>query len=271
MADGFDAVYGSGLVDKVLIPSLLAPLFGIFGAALLMTILLWVIRAGRRTVNRCSAACSSSRRASSPSRTGRTTRRRRWGSSRSRWSRPVASVRISTVRPWVVVSAAAAIAAGTYAGGWRIIRTLGQRIAKLQPPQGFSAETATVNPLSDRPLRLPGIDDAHDLWLRPRGRCDPPAFCGSLGSCRQHPACVAATIPCAGLVGAGMQLVTRIPGGAVIVFLLVLADRRDGVPCAPLGDAQAPRLPRRLACLAPLAAGPRRRPAIVFARMFSTR
>ena len=29
MADGFDAVYGSGLVDKVLIPSLLAPLFGI--------------------------------------------------------------------------------------------------------------------------------------------------------------------------------------------------------------------------------------------------
>src|SRR5919106_6570530 len=45
---------------------------------------------------------------------------------------------------WVIVSAAAAMAAGTYAGGWRIIRTLGQRVAKLEPPQGFAAETATA-------------------------------------------------------------------------------------------------------------------------------
>jgi PiT family inorganic phosphate transporter len=44
---------------------------------------------------------------------------------------------------WVIVSSAAAIAAGTYAGGWRIIKTLGQRIAKLDPPQGFAAEAST--------------------------------------------------------------------------------------------------------------------------------
>ena len=36
------------------------------------------------------------------------------------------------------------MAAGTYAGGWRIIRTLGSRIAKLEPPQGFSAQTSTA-------------------------------------------------------------------------------------------------------------------------------
>src|SRR3990172_1197676 len=36
---------------------------------------------------------------------------------------------------WVIISAAAAMAAGTYAGGWRIIKTLGQRVAKLDPPQ----------------------------------------------------------------------------------------------------------------------------------------
>ena len=35
-----------------------------------------------------------------------------------------------------------AMAAGTYAGGWRIIKTLGQRIAKIDPPQGFAAQTA---------------------------------------------------------------------------------------------------------------------------------
>ena len=42
---------------------------------------------------------------------------------------------------WVIVSAAMAMALGTYAGGWRIIKTLGQRIAKLDPPQGFAAQT----------------------------------------------------------------------------------------------------------------------------------
>jgi PiT family inorganic phosphate transporter len=46
------------------------------------------------------------------------------------------------VPTWVVVSAATAIALGTYAGGWRIIRTLGTRIIKMDPPQGFAAQGA---------------------------------------------------------------------------------------------------------------------------------
>jgi PiT family inorganic phosphate transporter len=43
---------------------------------------------------------------------------------------------------WVIMSAAAAIALGTYWGGWRIIRTTGMRIIKMDPAQGFSAEGA---------------------------------------------------------------------------------------------------------------------------------
>jgi inorganic phosphate transporter, PiT family len=43
---------------------------------------------------------------------------------------------------WVVVSAAAAIAFGTYIGGWRIIRTMGTRIIKMDAAQGFSAQGA---------------------------------------------------------------------------------------------------------------------------------
>jgi inorganic phosphate transporter, PiT family len=43
---------------------------------------------------------------------------------------------------WVKIAAALTIAAGTYAGGWRIIRTLGQRIYKLQPEHGFAAQIA---------------------------------------------------------------------------------------------------------------------------------
>jgi phosphate/sulfate permease len=42
---------------------------------------------------------------------------------------------------WVVMVAALAIGLGTYAGGWRIIRTLGSRIAQLEPVDGFAAQT----------------------------------------------------------------------------------------------------------------------------------
>ncbi|MBS45192.1 MAG: anion permease [Nocardioides sp.] len=42
---------------------------------------------------------------------------------------------------WVVLSAATALAAGTYVGGWRVIRTLGQRLIDLDPPRGFVAES----------------------------------------------------------------------------------------------------------------------------------
>jgi PiT family inorganic phosphate transporter len=45
---------------------------------------------------------------------------------------------------WVILSAGAAIAAGTYAGGWRIIRTMGTGITDVKPAQGFAAETAST-------------------------------------------------------------------------------------------------------------------------------
>jgi PiT family inorganic phosphate transporter len=43
---------------------------------------------------------------------------------------------------WIVLSCQAAIALGTLFGGWRIVRTMGQRITKLKPFEGFCAETA---------------------------------------------------------------------------------------------------------------------------------
>ncbi|MEY4499853.1 MAG: hypothetical protein RL319_841 [Actinomycetota bacterium] len=44
---------------------------------------------------------------------------------------------------WVMISAAVAIAAGTYAGGWRIIKTMGSGLAEIKPAQGFAAESST--------------------------------------------------------------------------------------------------------------------------------
>jgi PiT family inorganic phosphate transporter len=48
---------------------------------------------------------------------------------------------------WVKVAAGVTIAAGTYAGGWRIIRTLGQRVYKMQPEHGFAAQLAAGSTL----------------------------------------------------------------------------------------------------------------------------
>ncbi|GGC88910.1 phosphate transporter [Tersicoccus solisilvae] len=45
---------------------------------------------------------------------------------------------------WVIAACALAIALGTYAGGWRIIRTLGAGLTEVKPAQGFSAETSTA-------------------------------------------------------------------------------------------------------------------------------
>jgi PiT family inorganic phosphate transporter len=45
---------------------------------------------------------------------------------------------------WIVLSAHAAIALGTLSGGWRIVKTMGQRITKLRPIDGFCAETASA-------------------------------------------------------------------------------------------------------------------------------
>ena len=48
---------------------------------------------------------------------------------------------------WVIVAAATAIALGTWAGGWRIMRTLGRRIIHLDPPRGFAAESVAASVL----------------------------------------------------------------------------------------------------------------------------
>ncbi|HEX9437560.1 MAG TPA: inorganic phosphate transporter [Candidatus Limnocylindria bacterium] len=58
----------------------------------------------------------------------------------------------SNIPTWVIATAATAMAFGTAAGGWRIIRTMGTRLTHLQPVHGFVAETsaATVIEVASR-------------------------------------------------------------------------------------------------------------------------
>jgi PiT family inorganic phosphate transporter len=48
------------------------------------------------------------------------------------------------VDKWVVIACALTMAAGTAAGGWRIIRTMGHKMVRMQPVHGFAAETTAA-------------------------------------------------------------------------------------------------------------------------------
>src|SRR5881409_841477 len=60
---------------------------------------------------------------------------------------PIRGLHVTTpdvIPLWVIFGAYAAIGAGTMAGGWRIVKTMGQRITKLTPFGGFAAETGAA-------------------------------------------------------------------------------------------------------------------------------
>ncbi|HVS54493.1 MAG TPA: inorganic phosphate transporter [Opitutaceae bacterium] len=60
------------------------------------------------------------------------------------WAEFLRVPEFKTIPLWVVVTCAFTMAAGTAAGGWRIIRTMGHKMVKLQPVHGFAAETTAA-------------------------------------------------------------------------------------------------------------------------------
>jgi PiT family inorganic phosphate transporter len=69
----------------------------------------------------------------------------------------------TSIPVWVNFMTAAVLAAGTYAGGWRIIRTLGRRVIHLGPPQGFAAETTASAVLYFATLKGLPISTTHTI------------------------------------------------------------------------------------------------------------
>jgi inorganic phosphate transporter, PiT family len=122
---------------------------------------------------------------------------------------------------WVIVSAALAMGAGTYAGGWRIIRTLGTRIAKIDPPQGFAAQTACAGILWATAHNGFPVSTTHTISGSVLGAGAVKGFSAvRWGVAGNILLAWVLTIPMAALVGAGMQLVTRVPAGDEVVVVL---------------------------------------------------
>jgi PiT family inorganic phosphate transporter len=220
-AHGSEAIQGGGIVEKVLIPSLAAPVLGIVGAGLLMLAIVWIIRRQQPgLVNRVFRRLQIVSAGFVAFTHGTNDAQKTMGII---WLALVASGDLAPDldRPplWVIVSAAAAMGMGTYAGGWRIIRTLGQRVARLEPPQGFAAETSTATILWFTAHYGFPVSTTHTISGSVLGAGAIRGFSAvRWGVAGNILLAWILTLPMAGLIGAAMQVLTRAPGGAALVF-----------------------------------------------------
>jgi PiT family inorganic phosphate transporter len=142
-----EVVQWSGIVEKVVIPMVVSPIVGFLLAYGLMTAILWAFR--RRNpgrVNRGFRIAQTLSAAAMALGHGLQDAQKTMGV--ITLALVVGGYQVGfDVQWWVIVLAASALSAGTYAGGWRIMRTLGRRIVHLDPPRGFAAETTASSVL----------------------------------------------------------------------------------------------------------------------------
>ena len=222
-ASGLDVINWNGIWDKVVIPGVLSPVIGFVLALTMMFAILWMIR--RR----------------SPSRVNRVFRRAQivsgsfvaftHGTNDAQKTMGIIALALIVTghlsedfsRPptWVIVSSALAMALGTYAGGWRIIKTMGTRIAKIDPPQGFAAQTSCAAILWTTAHYGFPVSTTQTITGSVMGAGASRRFSAvRWGVAGNIAVAWVFTLPAAGLVGALMEAVTQLPAGNLIVFLL---------------------------------------------------
>ncbi|MET9292140.1 inorganic phosphate transporter [Streptomyces sp. NPDC003077] len=143
---GGTTVYWSGVIEKVVIPMFLSPVIGLVLGYFVMVVIMWIFRKtnphkakrGFRIAQTVSAAGMALGH-------GLQDAQKTMGV-------VVMALVIADVEGqgdpipvWVKIACALTLSLGTYAGGWRIMRTLGRRIIELDPPQGFAAETTAAS------------------------------------------------------------------------------------------------------------------------------
>jgi PiT family inorganic phosphate transporter len=144
VASGPDAILGEGLLGKVIVPALIAPILAFVVAGIGILIAYRIVgrqRPGPVTRGfRAGQIVSGGLLALAH------------GTNDAQKTMGIITLALvahgnlsadnPTVPTWVVIAAATAIAMGTYSGGWRIIRTMGSRIIRMDAAQGFVAQGA---------------------------------------------------------------------------------------------------------------------------------
>jgi PiT family inorganic phosphate transporter len=138
---GSEMVQWDQLVTKVVLPMISSPIAGFIAAFFVMTGLMWLVRHWRPTrVNRWFRSLQVVSAAWMAFAHGRNDSQNAMGVMTLALL-AYGAIPTFEVPTWVIFTSAAAIALGTYSGGWRIIHTLGSRVIRLTPLHGFAAET----------------------------------------------------------------------------------------------------------------------------------
>ena len=139
---GREGVEWGGLLDKIVIPGIASPILGFAGAFVLLLVLYWVFRwitpGASNRLFRYGQFLSGTWFAFTH------------GANDAQKTMGVIALALFAhgsidefeVPTWVKVAAGLAIALGTYVGGWRIMRTVGQRVFKMEPVDGFAAQVS---------------------------------------------------------------------------------------------------------------------------------
>ncbi|AYN36413.1 MULTISPECIES: inorganic phosphate transporter [Streptomyces] len=211
MSAGWSSVNGSTVVTKVLLPALAAPLVAGIAAAFATRL---TYRLGRGTDEKATA---KGYRAGQIASAGLVSLAH--GTNDAQKTMGIITLALVTggvLSPgsnppvWVITSAGLAIALGTYLGGWRIIRTMGKGLTDLAPPQGFAAQTSAATVI---------LASSHlGFSLSTTQACSGSVMGAGLGrkggvvrwsTATRMFAAWGLTLPAAGLVGAGAQLLTE--------------------------------------------------------------
>lgn len=218
VAGGGDVIEWQGLSGKVLAPSLVAPILGFLTALLLMKLIARLIRhknySHESKVFRRMQIISGGFVAFTH------------GTNDAQKTMGIIALALIAGQPvaefhvplWVVLSAASAMALGTYLGGWRIIDTLGRKLVELNSPQGFAAEASTASLLGlSAHFGFP-VSTTHTI----SGSIIGVGAATNRTKVRWKVAkdiliawCV--TIPIVALIGGLMQLMSLLPQGTVFV------------------------------------------------------
>ncbi|MGK4582401.1 anion permease [Kitasatospora sp. HPMI-4] len=141
---GGTGVIWSGVIDKIIVPMVVSPIVGLIGGFLAMLAILWIFKkANPHRAKRNFRVAQTASAAAMALAHGLQDAQKTMGI-------VVMALTISghqhggDIPIWVKISCATMLSLGTYAGGWRIMRTLGRKIIELDPPQGFAAEATSA-------------------------------------------------------------------------------------------------------------------------------
>ena len=143
-----DPVKWMTILDKIIIPMVVSPLFGFGAAFLLMLAIMWIFR--RKSPSRTNRGFRAAQTVSAAAMA--------LGHGLQDAQKTMGVIFLALLAGgyvaasddlpiWVIIAAASAISFGTYSGGWRIMRTLGRRIIHLDPPRGFASESVAAGVL----------------------------------------------------------------------------------------------------------------------------